>query len=83
MLMVFGVGAMKPEAMQAFVKQRGLRCPVLFDPAKAYRKAAARPTYPTATLLGRDGRVVWEGQTIWRKQFADACEKAIEAELKR
>lgn len=81
--MVYGIGEMKPEAMQKLVKDRGLTCPVLFDPAKAYREAAARPTYPTATLLGRDGRVVWQGQTIWRKQFADACEKAVEAALSR
>ena len=60
-----------------------MKCPVLLDPKQAYRNAANVASYPTATLLGRDGRVVWQGQTIWRKQFAEACEKAIEASLAR
>ena len=63
------------------VVERKLEFPVLFDPQRAYRKRTEFVVYPSATLLDAKGRVVWQGQPYYRKQFADACEAKIKALL--
>ena len=63
------------------VVERKLEFPVLFDPKRAYRKRTDLVVYPSATLLDTKGRVVWQGQPYYRKNFADACETKIKTLL--
>ena len=79
--MIYGTERTKAEAMSKLIENRRITFPVLLDPKRAYRDAANLAAYPTATLLDGDGKVVWLGQTYYRKPFADACEARIESLL--
>ena len=76
---MYGTEKTQAEELRKRLDECGIRYPVLWDAGSAYREALDLPVYPTATLLDAEGRVAWQGQPYWRKAFADACERRIDA----
>ena len=80
MVTLYGTDQLKPEDVPALLAERGIVHPLLLDPTEAYRESLPLAFWPTATLLDRDGRVIWQGVT-YLKTFGDACERQLEALL--
>jgi len=74
-------GAQDPlPAVQAHVKTAGLPFPVLYDAAGATSRAYGIRASPAAYLIGRNGKVVWEGHPGGDISALErAIEKALEA----
>jgi hypothetical protein len=65
-------------AVQAHVASDGLPFPVFHDAAGATSRAYGLRAYPAAYLIGRDGKVIWEG---FPGPDVAAIERAIEKAL--
>ena len=75
---VYGTDRTKADEMPALLASRKMIHPVLLDPKRVYREATGLAVYPVATLLDRQGRVVWQGRTALRS-FDEACARQLEA----
>lgn len=71
-----------PESARAFAKEQGYEHPVLLDHGCQYSKRLkpGPAVYPVLYVIGRDGRVAWEGG-VDQADFASACEAALLAAL--
>ncbi len=67
-------------AVQAHVAGRRLPFPVLYDQNGGVGETYGIQAYPTAYLIGRDGKVVWEGNPVANP---GGMEKAIQQALKK
>jgi hypothetical protein len=70
------------EEVEAYVRAKRLRYPVLHDPTNLNAKAWDSGGTAMAFLLGRDGKVLWQGR-IGPQGDPDGCEAAIRRELAR
>jgi peroxiredoxin len=66
-------------SMQARIRAERLAFPVLHDAQGASTAAYGVRAFPTAYILDRTGRVVWEGVPVFNPQ---ATERAIVAALR-
>jgi cytochrome oxidase Cu insertion factor (SCO1/SenC/PrrC family) len=67
-----------PQGVASALSRDGVRFPVLYDQGGAMTQAYGVTAFPTAFVIGRDGRVVWEGIPSYD---TSAPQRAIEAAL--
>lgn len=67
-----------PQGVARALSADGVRFPVLYDQGGAMTQAYGVTAFPTAFVIGRDGRVVWEGIPSYDRS---APQRAIEAAL--
>ena len=79
--MIYGTERTKAEAVPKILADRKIVFPLLLDPDSTHREATRIAIYPSVVLVDHAGKVAWEGDPYFRKQFADTCEKRIEALL--
>ena len=72
--------AQKYEDVASHVQERKISYPVLHDPASVNAKAYGVGGSPHAFVIGRDGKVVWEGRCGPGKD-QETCEAALKAAL--
>src|SRR5262245_48293843 len=68
-----------PERVLEVMRADGAGFPLIHDPKGATNDAYGIRVYPTAYVVGRDGRVVWEGVPHFDP---DATERAIQGALR-
>ena len=71
------------DALRKHVKKVGAKYPVALDQngGENHRKYLRRPAFAIAYLIGRDGRVVWQGFTGWGNKLETKHERRIRKEL--
>lgn len=67
-----------PQGVARALAADGVRFPVLYDAGGSMTQAYGVSAFPTAFVIGRDGRVVWEGIPSYD---TGAPQRAIEAAL--
>ena len=65
------------EDVRSHVEEAGINFPVLHDTDAAVCRRFGVSGYPTAYLIGRDGRIIWTGHPF----DAEKLEREIEAAL--
>ena len=78
---VFGKDKAGLAGLRDHARRKGIRYPLLYDPDSANAKALGIKGYPTAFLLDRTGKVIWEGTL--HKSHLGIIRKHIDAALGR
>ncbi len=77
---VYGEDKKGLDGLKSYVRDKGVRYPLLFDPSNNNYRALGLRAYPAAFLLDSRGKVIWEG--IFIKRNFESLRKLIVGQLR-